>query len=106
MSAIEIYVSTDIEVDGPIPGPHSMLSIGSAAFAAEGTLLATFSANLHALPGASGHPDTMNWWAGQPEAWAACRRDPASAGEGAARLCPLAEAVAGKADFCRLSGSV
>ncbi|MFP4592985.1 MAG: exonuclease, partial [Ralstonia sp.] len=22
----EIYVSTDIEADGPIPGPHSMLS--------------------------------------------------------------------------------
>jgi hypothetical protein len=23
--AIEIYVSTDVEADGPIPGPHSML---------------------------------------------------------------------------------
>jgi len=22
----EIYVSTDVETDGPIPGPHSMLS--------------------------------------------------------------------------------
>ena len=28
----EIYVSTDIEADGPIPGPHSMLSFGSAAY--------------------------------------------------------------------------
>jgi hypothetical protein len=27
----EIYISTDIEADGPIPGPHSMLSIGAAA---------------------------------------------------------------------------
>ncbi|SEI19125.1 hypothetical protein SAMN05192544_103397 [Paraburkholderia hospita] len=28
----EIYVSTDVEVDGPIPGPHSMLSFASAAY--------------------------------------------------------------------------
>lgn len=28
----EIYVSTDVEVDGPIPGSYSMLSFGSAAF--------------------------------------------------------------------------
>ena len=28
----EIYVSTDIEADGPIPGPNSMLSFASAAY--------------------------------------------------------------------------
>lgn len=72
----EIYVSTDIEVDGPIPGPHSMLSLGSAAYSADKALLSTFSVNLEPLPGAAGHPDTMAWWAKQPEAWAACRRDP------------------------------
>ena len=48
---IEIYVSTDIEADGPIPGPHSMLSIASAAYTAEKQLVATFSANLETLPG-------------------------------------------------------
>ncbi|WP_433825742.1 exonuclease [Actinoplanes sp. CA-015351] len=26
-------------------------------------------------PAAAGHPDTMAWWATQPEAWAACRAD-------------------------------
>ena len=71
----EIYVSTDIEADGPIPGPHSMLSFGSAAYRADKTLLSTFSANLETLPDATGHPDTMAWWAKQPDAWAACRRD-------------------------------
>lgn len=71
----EIYVSTDIEADGPIPGPHSMLSFGSAAYTADKSLVSTFSANLETLPGASGHPDTMAWWAKQAEAWAACRRD-------------------------------
>jgi len=72
----EIYVSTDIEADGPIPGPHSMLSFGSAAYRADKTLVGTFSANLELLPGAGGHPDTMKWWSTQPEAWAACRGDP------------------------------
>jgi len=27
---LEIYVATDIEADGPIPGPYSMLSLGMA----------------------------------------------------------------------------
>jgi hypothetical protein len=27
----EIYVATDVEADGPIPGPYSMLSLGMAA---------------------------------------------------------------------------
>ena len=71
----EIYVSTDVESDGPIPGPHSMLSFASAAFEADGNLIATTSANLETLPGASGHPDTMKWWEGQPAAWEACRAD-------------------------------
>jgi hypothetical protein len=69
----EIYLSTDVETDGPIPGPHSMLSFASAAYLADKTLLGTFSANLDLLPGAEGHPDTMAWWRTQPEAWQACR---------------------------------
>jgi hypothetical protein len=76
MSATEIYVSTDVETDGPIPGPHSMLSFGSAAYRADKTLLSTFTANLETLPGATGAPDTMEWWQSQPDAWAACRKDP------------------------------
>jgi hypothetical protein len=72
----EVYVSTDVEADGPIPGPHSMLSFASAAYLADKTLLGSFEANLALLEGAAGHPETMAWWQTQPEAWAACRRDP------------------------------
>jgi hypothetical protein len=72
----EIYVSTDIEVDGPIPGPYSMLSLGSAAYAADKTLIGTYSANLSPLPGATQHPDTMAWWASHAEAWNSCHLDP------------------------------
>jgi hypothetical protein len=78
----EVYVSTDVETDGPIPGPHSMLSFASAAYQADKTLLSTFSANLEALPGAVGHPDTMAWWKENATAWEACRihlEPPASA---------------------------
>jgi hypothetical protein len=71
----EIYVSTDVETDGPIPGPHSMLSFASAAYRADKTLAGTFSANLHTLPDAEGDPQTMAWWQTQPEAWAAARCD-------------------------------
>ena len=78
----EIYISTDIESDGPIPGPNSMLSFASAAFTPDKKLVSTFTANLETLAGAAGDPKTMDWWKTQPEAWAACRkdlRDPAEA---------------------------
>ena len=71
----EIYISTDIESDGPIPGPNSMLSFASAAFLPDQTVVSTFTANLELLPGAAGDPKTMAWWATQPDAWAATRRD-------------------------------
>ena len=77
----EVYVSTDVEADGPIPGPNSMLSFGSAAYRADKTLVGTFAANLVTLPGAAGDPKTMEWWRGQPAAWSACRtglREPAA----------------------------
>lgn len=72
----ELYVSTDVETDGPIPGPHSMLSLGAAAYTADKRLVATFSVNLDTLPDAAPDPRTAAWWATQPAAWAACRRDP------------------------------
>ena len=71
----EIYVSTDVESDGPIPGPHSMLSFASAAYTADKRAVGTFAANLEALPGATAHPATMEWWKQHPEAWAAARAD-------------------------------
>jgi len=71
----EVYVSTDVETDGPIPGPNSMLSLGSAAYLDDKTLVSTFSANLETLPGAQGDEKTMAWWRSQPKAWKACRKD-------------------------------
>ncbi|WP_454765303.1 exonuclease [Cupriavidus campinensis] len=95
----EIYVSTDVEADGPIPGPHSMLSFASAAMLADKTVLATFSANLETLPGAAGHPAQMQWWKTQPDAWAACRRDLARPEDVMPRYVEWVEKLPGKPVF-------
>lgn len=71
----EIYLSTDVETDGPIPGQHSMLSFGSAAYLADKTLIGTFEANLETLPEATTDPRTMQWWKTQEEAWQACHEN-------------------------------
>jgi hypothetical protein len=79
-----LLLSVDIEADGPIPGPHSMLSIGAAAFDIERRLIGTFSANLLPLEGASMHHRTAAFWAENPAAWAALqsnRRPPREAME-------------------------
>lgn len=74
-NAKDIYVSTDIEADGEVPGKNSMLSIGSAAYLSDGTLFSTFSINLETLAGATTDPITMQWWQGFPDAWNACRQN-------------------------------
>lgn len=95
----ELYVSTDIEADGPIPGPHSMLSIGSAAFLPDKTIVATYSVNLELLPGATSHPETMAWWKEHPEAWSASRRDLRAPAEALADYARWLEALPGKPVF-------
>jgi hypothetical protein len=73
MSKPELFFSADIETDGPIPGPYSMLSFGCVALTKDGEELGSFEANLETLSGASQDPNTMEWWKTQPEAWEACR---------------------------------
>lgn len=71
----EIYVSTDIEANGPIPGLYSMLSFGSAAYTPDGTLVSTFSRNLKTLANAGEDASTMKWWAGQGAAYQKTREN-------------------------------
>src|SRR5262245_48459621 len=71
----EVYVSTDVETDGPIPGPNSMLSFASAAYLPDKTLVDTFAANLETLPDATPDPATMNWWQQHADAYTATRTD-------------------------------
>jgi hypothetical protein len=71
-----VYVVTDIEVDGPHPGPNSMRSFASVAVTEDGEEHGRFQAVLEALPGAAPNPDTLAWFHSEPEAWAACTSDP------------------------------
>ena len=70
------YVVTDIETDGPRPGPNSMRSFASVAMGADGTERGRFEAVLEALPGAQPNPETVAWFRTVPEAWAAATTDP------------------------------
>lgn len=97
--AREVYISTDIEADGPIPGPHSMLSFGSVAFDDEGNEVGCFSRNLATLPGAQGHPDTMKWWGTQSAAWETCRIDPEPPATAMAAYVTWLDSLTGKPVF-------
>ena len=71
-----VYVVTDIEVDGPWPGPNSMRSFASVAVTAWGREVGVFEAVLEPLPGAQPNPDTYAWFQTFPQAWAAATSDP------------------------------
>jgi len=95
----EIYVSMDVEADGPIPGPHSMLSFAAVALRADKTPLGEFTANLESLPGAAPHPRTMTWWAGFPEALAKARENPEPPAEVMPRFAKWLRRLPGRATF-------
>jgi DNA polymerase III epsilon subunit-like protein len=63
-----LYISLDIEADGPVPGLYSMISLGAVAFQ-NGQEVAEFYKTMDPLPDATQHPDTMKFWARFPEAW-------------------------------------
>lgn len=58
----EIYFSTDIESDGPIPGEYSMFAFGCVPILENGTVLNGRGWNLKPLEGAKQHPSTMEFW--------------------------------------------
>ena len=64
----EVYVSIDIETDGPAPGLNSMLSLGAAAFQGGTLEFDTWYATMNPLPEAKPDPKTWAWWHTQPEA--------------------------------------
>jgi DNA polymerase III alpha subunit (gram-positive type) len=74
----EIYCSTDIETNGPIPGPNSMLSFGSVAFIVENDeikQLGKFYANLELLEGSKPDPGTEEFWQKNKEAYELTREN-------------------------------
>jgi len=68
------YVTTHIHTDGPIPGPHSLLTLTSAAHDVAGVPISTFTVNLRELPGATLHPASVREWRPRAEEWLSTRR--------------------------------
>ncbi len=63
------YVTSHVHVDGPIPGPHSLLTVTAAALSANGDLISTYTVHLKRLHRATMHPDAYRQWARRPDDW-------------------------------------
>jgi hypothetical protein len=74
MSHETVFVTLHIHTDGPIPGPHSLLTLSCAAFSGDGRLISTFSANMRELPGATLHPVSFEHWRTRADDWLTTRR--------------------------------
>jgi hypothetical protein len=94
-----VYVVTDIEVNGPTPGEHSMLAFASVAVDAGGGEIDTFEAVLETLPEAGENPITMKWFAGFPEALAAATTNPEPPATVMARYAEWVRDLPGQAIF-------
>lgn len=68
------YVVSHVHTDGPIPGPHSLLTSSSVAYTADGDLIGEFAANIRELPGATVHPVALQTWRERAEDWLRSRR--------------------------------
>jgi len=91
-----IYVSVDIETNGPIPADNSMLSLGGAAFDQNGALISTFYANLEEVQGSSSNPGTMEWWGKNQEAYNQTQIDKQDPGSVMWRFVEWVESLGGK----------
>jgi hypothetical protein len=71
-----LYVVTDVEFDGPVPGRNSMLSFASVATTPDGKMIGEFEACIAPLKGATTDPETLAFWQTQPDAYAAATSSP------------------------------
>lgn len=83
-----LYLSIDVETDGPIPGMYSMLSLGLAGFTLDNQLVWEREINFLPLEGAGTYHKTMEWWSQpeQKEAWEHLMRNRQSPHEAMIRL--------------------
>lgn len=62
MTEKTIYVSVDMESNGPCPGLHSMLSVGAVAFTEDKKIVSKFARNLELWENTVEDPSTMEFW--------------------------------------------
>ena len=69
-----VYVRTHIHTDGPIPGPHSLLSVTAVMTTERGAAIGTFTASVRELLGATVHPVALHHWRQRPDDWLTTHR--------------------------------
>jgi hypothetical protein len=99
MTRETVYVVTDCELDGPVPGRHSLLSFASVAVTAGGETLGEFEATLERLEGAVQDAGTLQFWARRPEAYAAATAAPEPPDRGMANFVCWVRRLPGPAVF-------
>ena len=92
----ELYFSVDVETDGPIPGPHSMLSFGAVALDLDGNEHAAMEWNLDLLEEAKPHPDTQRFWMENPAAYRATREATKPSSQAMNEFVNLVDEISGK----------
>jgi len=75
-----IYIIVDIELNGLMPGRHSILSIGAVASTTQEEK-GSFYEKVQPLDELTADPETMAWWETQPEAWQEATTDAKPAAE-------------------------
>jgi len=70
----EMFVTSHIHTDGPIPGPHSLLTLISVAHTLDGIPTTVFTTNVRELPGATLHPVALQTWRRRADDWLSTRR--------------------------------
>jgi hypothetical protein len=70
----DTVVTSHIHIDGPIPGPHSLLTLTSAAHTPGVDPISAFTVNVRELPGATLHPVALQHWRRRAEDWLSTRR--------------------------------
>uniref|UniRef100_A0A6C0E7W5 Uncharacterized protein n=1 Tax=viral metagenome TaxID=1070528 RepID=A0A6C0E7W5_9ZZZZ len=65
-----LYLSFDVEADGPDPSHNNMLSLGIYGFTKDKTEVFTWQRNFYPRPGKASDPECMiNFWSKNQKAW-------------------------------------
>jgi hypothetical protein len=70
-----------------------MLAFAAVAVSAQGEVLGEFEAVLLPRADRAPNPDTMRWWQGHPQAWAAATADPQPPARVMARFCDWVDSL-------------
>ncbi len=93
------FIVTDIETNGPYPGVHSMLGFASVACRQGDGIVGAFEVNIAPLGDMAEHPEVMEWWRTQPEAFDYVTSNPSPAPEAMSEWVDWIEGLSGERVF-------